>query len=184
MKETYVVNNLELSIFMDEMAESPREWDNLGTMICFHRRYSLGDSHNFSAPDEVNLKEYAVVIPLYLYDHSGITMATRPFSCQWDSGQVGWIVVTAEEIRKNFGVKRITKKILEHTKEILISEVEVYDHYLTGNVHGFSLEKISQCECCDQDVRETIDSCFGFYGDIKESGILEHIPEEFHDQIS
>lgn len=32
-----------------------------------------------------------VILPLYLYDHSGITMNTCGFSCPWDSGQVGWI---------------------------------------------------------------------------------------------
>ena len=34
-----------------------------------------------------------IILPLYLYDHSGISMKTTPFSCQWDSGQVGWIYV-------------------------------------------------------------------------------------------
>ena len=29
-----------------------------------------------------------VILPLYLYDHSGITMNTCGFSCPWDSGQV------------------------------------------------------------------------------------------------
>jgi len=32
-----------------------------------------------------------VILPLYLYDHGGITMSTGAFSCPWDSGQVGWI---------------------------------------------------------------------------------------------
>ena len=30
-----------------------------------------------------------VFLPLYLFDHSGITMNTSGFSCPWDSGQVG-----------------------------------------------------------------------------------------------
>lgn len=30
--------------------DSPREWDNLGTMICWHRRYCLGDNHNYDEP--------------------------------------------------------------------------------------------------------------------------------------
>ena len=32
-----------IKIFQDEMAENPREWDNLGTMVCFHPDYNLGD---------------------------------------------------------------------------------------------------------------------------------------------
>lgn len=32
--------------------ESPREWENMGTMVCWSRRYNLGDSHNYSEPRE------------------------------------------------------------------------------------------------------------------------------------
>ena len=34
------------------------------------------------------LNSVAIVQPLYLYDHGGITMNTTGFSCSWDSGQV------------------------------------------------------------------------------------------------
>lgn len=27
----------------DDSPESPREWDNVGTMVCWHRHYKLGD---------------------------------------------------------------------------------------------------------------------------------------------
>ena len=32
-----------LSIYFDSCPTNPREWDNLGTMVCGHRRYDLGD---------------------------------------------------------------------------------------------------------------------------------------------
>ena len=38
-----------------------------------------------------------LMLPLYLYDHSGITMNTTGFSCPWDSGQVGWIYAFKED---------------------------------------------------------------------------------------
>ena len=41
-----------------------------------------------------------VILSLYLYDHSGITMNTTGFSCPWDSGQVGWIYADADCIKK------------------------------------------------------------------------------------
>lgn len=34
-----------LTLHHDETPESPREWDNLGTITCWHRRYTLGDRH-------------------------------------------------------------------------------------------------------------------------------------------
>ena len=36
-----------LMVQPDDILISPREVnDNFGTMVCFHRRYQLGDSHN------------------------------------------------------------------------------------------------------------------------------------------
>ena len=152
--------NYVLEIFQEDSPESPREWDNLGTMICFHRRYNLGDEGNFFSPDNFNSWEEqrewieksikpVVLLPLYLYDHSGITISTSPFSCQWDSGQVGWIFVTKEQVRKEYGVKRITKDIVEKVTNVLEGEVKTYDQYLTGDVYGYRLSKI---EVCDKEI--------------------------------
>jgi hypothetical protein len=157
--ETYEHAGLTVKILNDSNPESPREWDNLGTMACFHRRYNLGDKNEFKTPDELqaHLEETkAIHLPLYLYDHSGLTMNTTGFSCPWDSGQVGIIFVTPENIRKEFGKKRITAKLREKVKEILRAEVETFDEYLRGDVYGYVVEKDGN----------HLDSCWGFYGGI------------------
>ena len=175
----------KLTILFSDHDESPREFDNLGTMICFHRRYDLGDSHNYNSGDygswsEVkkaierdyrrNKDEVAVILPLFLYDHSGITISTKAFSCPWDSGQVGFIVVGKEKLRKEYNVKKITEKIKEKAKEVLLGEVDVYDSYITGEVYGFKLEDLDG---------ELIDGCYGFYGQDGLKTIVEYLPEEY-----
>ena len=136
-------------------------------MICFHRKYRLGDEHSFlsvgSLEEEIN-KKGVIVLPLYLYDHSGITMRTTPFSCRWDSGQVGYIYVTREEILKCFSVKRVTKKLKESIKKELEQEVKSYDYYIRGEVYRFILERETFCKHCKETATEEIDSCCGFYG--------------------
>ena len=106
-----------LRIFHDDTPESPREWDNLGTMVCGHRRYSLGDEEAentdlYSSWGEWLANEVfvpnggpdnVVYLPLYLYDHSGITISTSPFNCSWDSGQVGWIYCTKKRFLEETG---------------------------------------------------------------------------------
>ena len=144
--ETFAVGNKIVSIYHDDNPESPRSWDNLGTMVCFHSRYSLGDKkHGYRDPSDF-IEEWikphvgrkgAVVLPLYLYDHSGITMSTSAFSCPWDSGQVGWIFVDYDTIRKEYGCKRVTAAVKAKVEEVLRQEVEDYDAYLTGDVYGF-----------------------------------------------
>lgn len=117
--------------------DDPRgEYDHFGTMVCFHKRYTLGDKHGMTVEEATHLErdKNVVSLPLYLYDHSGITMAVTPFSCPWDSGKVGFIYVTKNEIRSLFNVKRVTKKLVNEVLDILRQEVTEYDQYLTGDV--------------------------------------------------
>lgn len=173
--ESFEVNGLVVNIHPDPEPMNPRdekEFDGLGTfMICFHRKYKLGDEHSFEFSDynsweeleEAIIKEYKPVVikNLYLYDHSGITMATKPFGCRWDSGQVGFILMTPESVRTNMQVKRITKKVIAEVDAWLESDVKHYDNYLTGNYYGYTIMRKSENE--DEDPEE-VDSCWGFSG--------------------
>lgn len=155
--EEKTVGKYTVSVYVDEDRMDPRENDNLGTMACFHRRYNLGDKHDLSIDEvkEIATSDKYISLPLYLYDHSGITMNTSGFSCPWDSGQVGIIFVSKENVRREYGKKLISKKLYNRVVEILRSEVKEYDDYLTGNVYGFIVS----------DDEEHVDSCWGFFGD-------------------
>ncbi len=129
---------------MHQDFDNPRSWDNLGTMVCFHNRYDLGDEHNYDHRDYngwemmknaiIKEEDVCVILPLYLYDHSGITMNTTGFSCNWDSGQVGWIFISKKKVREEYKVKRIGKELIDKVTELLENEVKVYDMYLTGEL--------------------------------------------------
>jgi hypothetical protein len=152
-----------IKIIQDSDPTSPREDDNLGTMICFHRRYNLGDKHDYQSISELKDKNDVISLPLYLYDHGGITMSTSPFSCSWDSGQVGVIFVSKKRVREEFGVKRISNKLQEKVINILKGEVETYDQYLTGDVYGYEICEVITCSEGHEHENE-LDSCWGFYG--------------------
>ena len=168
------IGNYLIEIIQDEHTDCPREWDNLGKMICFHSRYNLGDKHDYQFYDYNSYDEQrkdiektentCVILPLYLYDHSGITISTSPFGCNWDSGQVGWIIVSKENVRKEFGVKRINKKLIEKVTNILEGEIKTYDQYLTGDIYGYKIFKVTECEL-GHEHKEELDSCWGFYGE-------------------
>jgi len=197
------ISNYLIEVIQDESPESPREWDNLGTMICFHGRYNLGDKHDYRSgnyngwgeqrKDIEKNENVCVMLPLYLYDHSGITISTSPFSCNWDSGQIGWIVVSKEQVRKEYNVKRINKELIEKVTNILEGEVKVYDQYLTGDVYGYKIFKVTECELGHKH-KEELDSCWGFYGEeecmTEGEGIVEYYiknevvtDEEFSDML-
>ena len=172
--DTFEYKGIEVKIYRDEYPESPREWDNLGTMVCWHNRYELGDKHDFDTPEDFEewLKDNpALVLPLFLYDHSGISISckcTYPYNDIWDAGQVGYIYVTYKKLRKEFNYKNITKSRYLKAIKYLEGEVDTYNDYLTGEVYGYT----ANCAICG----DFVDSCSGFYGyDIKTNGILDSL---------
>ena len=169
--ETYEVNGNTVKIYPDHDGESPREWDNLGHMVCWHRRQNLGDEQikpGEHAPSIDGFAEYlreerkaVVVLPIYIYEHSGITITAREEvyarypDKQWDAGQVGFIYADADAIRESFGVDELTEEVKQRAAESLACEVDTYDMYLTGDVWGYVVE---------DEAGEELDSCWGNYG--------------------
>jgi len=170
-----------LKIYVDEVPENPRRWHNLGTMVCWNDRYALGDKHGFETPEdflrEVNSKD-ALILPLYFFDHSDVAMNTTGFAfCdpeRWDWGQVGFIYVTKERVRAEWGVKKITPDIKKRVFDVLNAEVREYSHYLNGDVYGFVVEENGT----------VIDSCWSFYGsDWMTNGLAEEAGPEWAELI-
>ena len=112
--ETFEVNGKTVKLFQDDDPSSPREWDNLGHMICWHRRMNLGDeqvrpghyAETLEAFEEWLRKERGalVLLPIYIYEHGEITITARYERYQrypdkqCDAGQVGYIYITKEKI--------------------------------------------------------------------------------------
>lgn len=94
-----------------------------------------------------------VFLPLHLYDHSGITMRTTPFSCRWDSGQVGWIYVDRATILAEYGGRRLTPALRKQVAQVLESESEAYDRYLRGDIVGYQVINGNN---------QVLDNCWGF----------------------
>ena len=153
----------------DPIDPDPREDENLGNMVCFHKRYTLGDktdlnSDMFGGWQEladylIKEKKAIIILPLYLYDHSGISMKVGSFQgllpqghTEFDSGQVGFIYVTKEDL-KRIGIPKSRAEIS------LRAEVENYNDYLTGDCYSIVKETYNKDkEQIDYDV------CGGYFG--------------------
>ncbi len=153
-------NGITLTIKIDEYYEkdNPRNNNNLGKMICFHSRYNLGDKNYFESYDDCidyfneNKNDIACVLPIYMLDHSGIAISVNDFYDSWDSGQVGFIYCTNEDVVK----RKLKTTDIEKVKQILIEEVEEYNEYLQD-------EEFYQFQITDEN-DELIDSMTGFQG--------------------
>lgn len=227
----------KVEIAQDELAESPRMWDNLGTMVCAHRNYDLGDVsvsceaemyfavedaienskmctdlaaawHEFVAwtegdcPDDCpayqtcddhgtydgcvlaknypwyNPEDYSahilrwfeeflisaghVVLTLYLYDHSGLSMSTSETmyraidSAAWDWGKVGFIFCTRQRAMQAFGATEWSDELERKVEEVLRAEVEEYNTYLQGDVYVVTVYDD------EGNVVEAVGTCYGY----------------------
>lgn len=161
--KTVEVNDktLTIEIYQDELAESPREWDNLSTFAFFHRRYENESDiriSDFGSLDEIQKhiekRLDAICIPVYMYSHGGDTISTTPFSCPWDSGQLGFAYITKEKARKELGWKLITQKRKEELIEYINGEIKTFDQYIRGEIYGYVIK----------DGKTELNSCWGYYG--------------------
>jgi hypothetical protein len=178
------IENYLITVENDIDSENPREWDNMGTMICFHDRYNIGDKHTAKWVDDwsdfrtVLCKEFsfeysdAVILPIYFLEHSGKSVSTTPFSCGWDSGQIGFIFVFKDNIIKEYG--KFDSESIELAKSVLKGEVETYNKWLNNEVYNYEIKKIEVCNLgCEHET--FIDGCGGFYDENECMSIAEHI---------
>ena len=190
----YESDSHKVVIERDDDPINPREWDNLGRMVCAHRRYNLGDENaehlsRYSDWDdyfknvilEDSSIETVVALPLYLYDHSGITMSTTPFTSRWDSGQVGWIYAYEDDFKDIPNAYVDGQFDLDKARDILKSEVTVYDQYLRGDVYSYTLEKKEVCACCNHARYTTINSCGGIFAE-SEADSIAYVKDDLSEE--
>lgn len=140
--ETKTLGKYTATLINDRDPQNPRtEYENATTMWCAHGRYDLGDPSNpwpkrACSRDEIeaNVGSLAIIKPLYMYDHSGITIATTPFSCRWDSGQIGWVFISDADA----AYEQLSADMLD---TVLEAEVTTYDRYLRGEVYEWAVHK-------------------------------------------
>ena len=154
-------NDFGITVRVEQDCDSTNpahDWDMVGTLVLIDRcRYDFGhDTASYDELRNISDDENNIVLPVYMYDHSGITINTTGFSCPWDSGQVGVIYCTKQKAVAEFGKKLCTKTVREKATACMVGEVKAIDDYLTGNVWGYVVE--------DADGNE-LDSCWGFVGD-------------------
>ena len=171
---TETIGDVIIQIVQDLEPENPRDWDNFGTMVCWHQKYTLGDKQKkgitVKETEELLMDGGHIYLPLYLFDHSGLCMRTTPFSCPWDSGQVGWIYASKETAINEFGDPESDGEKLVISPEVMVlavarlkKEVETYSAFLQGQVYGYHAIRKVKCPTCGYERKDSLSSCYGYY---------------------
>lgn len=179
-------------------------WDDCGDINIAYlsrSRYVLGtegvsESRMGEIRDGIEIGAL-VGLPVYAYVHSGVCLATTPFSCPWDSGRSGFVYIDAAAahqiwgsakpeddgvvVEDNSGLRKLAR---ERCLEALKGYVDTYSDYLGGQCYGYIVETLNPLleGVDDDDLRdsdwEEEDSCWGFVGwDWRSNGIKDAIQE-------
>lgn len=101
-----------------------------------------------------------VGMPVWAYVHGSSTIRAaykNPFGCPWDSGRSGWVYMTKADLRKLFGVKRVTRHVRAAAVRVMEEDVNLFCAYLNSECYGFVIR--------NTDTDEALDSCWGYYGE-------------------
>ena len=107
------------------------------------------------------VNKHYLILPVYLYDHSGLSMSTGSRSCRWDSGQVGYIYVSLAAALDSQSIKHddlpdpalwemtfphrdkdghvVSRTLRDKVTRYLEAEVRDYSSYLEGDIYGYRL---------------------------------------------
>lgn len=135
------------------------------------------------------LEDRLVAVPMWLYDHSGLTVScgerAYPYNDKFDSSAVGWCVLEKTKAISELGATEADWK--EKSEACIRAEVRSYDQYLQGDVWYYQLRSChGYCGYAENGADKNgsqisgegawtdEESCGGFFGDyILESGIAD-----------
>lgn len=167
--KTEQVNGYTVNLKYDYMPDNPRSWDCLGTMYFEKMRnyqfqdevipeywideegesWDISDEDSFKAWREYEGDKLAIVLPIYMYEHSGVVLRTTQTTPR---GVVsGYIALTEEKLLKEYG--KIDEETIKTATEALTDEVNTYNQYINGEVYYSEV----------MDGEEFVDGSGGFY---------------------
>lgn len=140
-REITLKDDLCLEISRDTDIENPRENDcNAATFYCLKSpRRKIGDiidsAYYLNETKRTLAKtgEYAI-LPIYIYEHSGIALCTVPFSDIWDSACIGFAVANINDFMK----QRISDtpvsrcEAMHRAEDCIRNELEAYSDLSSG----------------------------------------------------
>lgn len=204
IKFPYDGKTYAVEIQCDDSPLNPRTEDDgtIVNLVCWHRRYRLGDDHTFETPDDflddmmvryanhitesqsykmtisekvTELKKNPDIVmePLFLYDHSGLALYLGAPGAGCDHWDTSMIGWAVLEKKSFLDIGLPEDEwSQEKAEDIIQKEFSVYAQYIEGDVHGYTLYDLE-----DPAEPQEIDSCWGFFGtDVLTNGISDYVP--------
>lgn len=168
----------------EEMTEEEKEETHFDQYFKFldFDNYEVCLPCNFDNVGEILLEEYpdyyltlgemldlveesgeVYILPISMYEHSGITIWLGSKWCnsdaQWDCSSIGFAYIEKETAERECMLRVHTDEYADWkawADAMMHAEMKVYDDFVRGNVYGYQIE---------DEEGDYLDSCWGFIGD-------------------
>ena len=154
-------HGFDINIYYDDIAESPDCWgDDELFLTHYHRQFEItrdelitqDELTDYYNGEKIDKQKVYHIFMVYAYIHSGVSLSLAdveyPFTDKWDTSCCGAVMVEK--------YKGLTKS---KARKMANGLIKSWNEYLSGEIYGYSIEGI--------------DSCYGYYGDIETSGLLD-----------
>lgn len=191
-------NKAQAEVVYDQHATTPRECDNLGTILIApgkaHWVANRDSAVDTSIPfgnnpyehwdnlrrEQLKLKksEIAIAYPITKCEHGGEISLSLGCKSGWERGAVGFVYVKKDQVRKCFGVERITKSIIARTVNCVQSELDLLTSWINGDCYGWYIKEYALTDD-GLEWREVgiLDDCWGYFD-------KEHAPGDMKDMLN
>ena len=160
--ETIKYKGFDIEICQDDNYDGPGDWgdDNL-FLVNYHNDFFVendkvitkDEAEEWYNGEKIEQAKKYHIFALSMLSHSGVWLSLensfRSDSGGWDTSHIGIVLVSKEEAKTKAKAKKLAEGL-----------IQTWNDYLSGNVYGFSIDKLNE-------------SCWGFYGDYLTSGIID-----------
>lgn len=176
-------NELTLEIVQDDCTYSPRENANAG-ILCISNKNVTNETDDFKVEDHkdwdgverwLQTKKGAIaMLPVFVYDHGGITISTTPSWDCWDERHVGYYYTTKQNFQDCVGGELDANNI----KQVLESEIKELNQYFRGDVYAFKITN---------KLGNVIDFCGSYYNEAQAMAdgteLLKDLQKVYNDNL-
>ncbi len=192
-------NKAQAELVYDQHATNPREGGSLGTILIAPRKahwvaanpdvavdtsIRFGDSPyghwDNLRREQLNLKksDIAIAYPITAHTIGGEISLSLGYKSGWGYDVVGFIYITKETLRKEYGVKRITSITQQRAKNCLQDELDMLTAWLNGDCYGWQIKEYTLTDD-GLDWKEVgiLDDCWGYFD-------KEHAIDDMKDMLN
>lgn len=167
----------------DPSATNPREGVNLGKILI-----EFSKSRWVTSPDDVvntdialgsnpyehwdNIRreqlqvkksDIAIAFPIIKHEHGDMSL-TLGYRQGWDFDVVGFVYATKQQVRDWYGVRRLSKSIIERAENCIQAEIDTLADWLNGKCYSYRSYEVEYNDLGDIEDYTEVDSCWGFVG--------------------